>query len=409
VSSGFTLLYELLYPVWKSFQYITFRAAGAAIVAFGLTLLLGPWMIRLLARLKVRERAEKTHSDQLSELHKEKRNTPTMGGLFFMPVLMLAVFLFARLDNVYVMLCFLVAVAMTVVGFADDYIKLTDPKRHGMRISTKLFCQAVVGLSVGLALMVYFQESECEGGAFGVPALRRLSEVKSPTEPPRKCGECGREQPVQRDASDVRLVPLSLYLPIVKKYIDLDWLFPLFIMLVIIASSNAVNLTDGLDGLAVGCMTIAVLAYAVICYVVGRVDFSRYLEVAYIPDGGELTIVCAAMAGCCMSFLWFNSFPAQVFMGNAGALPLGALLGTIAVFAKQELLLFVVGAIFVVETVSVALQIFSFRMWGKRIFRIAPLHHHFQFVGWSETKITVRFWTIAAILALIALATLKGA
>ncbi len=403
------MLYELLYPLWKSFQYITFRAAGAAMVALGLTLLLGPWMIRLLGRLKVRERVEKTHSDKLSELHQGKKDTPTMGGLFFMPAMILAVGLFARLDNVYVMLCFLVAIAMSVVGFADDYIKLTDAKRHGMRISTKLFCQAIVGLSVGLALMMYFHQSEHEGGAFAVPALRWLGEVKAPAEPPKKCAECGRDMPVQREAPDVRLVPHSLYVPIVKKYIDLGWLFPLLVMLVIMSASNAVNLTDGLDGLAVGCTVIAVLAYAVICYVVGRVDFSRYLEVAYVPDAGELTIVCATIAGCCMGFLWFNSFPAQVFMGNAGALPLGALLGTIAVIAKQELLLFVVGAIFVVETVSVALQIFSFRVWGKRIFRIAPLHHHFQFAGWSETKITVRFWTIAAILALLALATLKGA
>lgn len=403
------MLYELLYPFWDSFQYITFRAAGAAMMALGLTLLLGPWMIRLLARLKVRERTEKTHSEKLSELHKGKRDTPTMGGLFFMPAMILTVGLFARLDNVYVMLCFLVAIAMSLVGLADDYIKLTDLKRHGLRISTKLLCQAIVGLSVGLALMVYFHQSEDEGGAFGVPVLRRPGEVKTPAEPPKRCSECGRDAPVQREAPEVRLVPFSLYLPIVKRYVDLGWLFPLLVMLVIVASSNAVNLTDGLDGLAVGCTIITTLAYAVICYVVGRVDFSRHLELAYVPGAGELTVVCAAITGCCMGFLWFNSFPAQVFMGNTGALPLGALLGTIAVFAKQELLLFVVGAIFVVETVSVALQIFSFRVWGKRIFRIAPLHHHFQFAGWSETKITVRFWTIAAILALLALATLKGA
>ncbi|MDQ7780364.1 MAG: phospho-N-acetylmuramoyl-pentapeptide-transferase, partial [Planctomycetota bacterium] len=383
------MLYELLFPIWKSFQFITFRAAGAAMAAFALTLLLGAWLIAFLSKLKVRERAEKTHSEQLSELHKGKRGTPTMGGLFFIPAVLLAVFLMARLDNVYILLCVFVTVSMSLVGFADDYIKLTDPKRHGMRISTKLFCQAIIGLFVGVALFWYFKQQEPEG--FNLPALRHAPSVTG-VEEPEKCGDCGQALGPERESSEVRVVPLSLYVPIAKKYIHLGWLFPLFVMLVIVASSNAVNLTDGLDGLAVGCTIIAVLAYAVICYVVGRVDFARHLELAYIPEAGEVTIVCAAMAGACMSFLWFNSFPASVFMGNMGALPLGALLGTIAVIAKQELLLFVVGAIFVVETVSVALQIFSFRVWGKRIFRIAPLHHHFQFKGWSETKVTVRFW-----------------
>jgi phospho-N-acetylmuramoyl-pentapeptide-transferase len=357
------MFYHLIAPFIAQVKYITFRAAGAAFIAFILCLIFGPRIINWLRKKSLTERAEKKDSERLIELHKDKSHTPTLGGLFILLALVIAIMLWARLDNIFIIYSLLTLLGFGILGFFDDWIKMTRPNQLGMTKKFKLIFQFVLGFSLGLGLWYYFKHYSPES--------------------------------------------TKLYLPLIKKNVELGLLYPFFVTLVIVASSNAVNLTDGLDGLVTGCFVMAALAYAVITYIVGRVDYTSYLDIPYVRGVGELTIVCAALAGAGLGFLWFNAFPAQIFMGNTGSSPLGAVLGLIAVCAKQELVLFVVGAIFVIESLSVILQIFSFQVWHKRIFKIAPLHHHYQFNGLAEPKITVRFWIVAAILALLSLATLK--
>lgn len=357
------MLYHLISPFIHQFKYITFRAAFAAVVAFVICIIIGPSLIRLLKSKKATERTEKKDSDQLIKLHHNKSDTPTMGGLIILIAILVSTLLWARLDNIFVYYAILLTLGLGLLGFADDYIKLTTPDKHGLTKSTKLFGQFILGLAIGFGLWFYFIHYLPEG--------------------------------------------TRLHIPLFKTSIELGMFYPVFVALVITASSNAVNLTDGLDGLAIGCLIMAGLAYAVMVYISGRVDYTEYLGIPYIPGSGELTIFMAGLVGAGLGFLWFNCFPAQVFMGDTGAISLGGMLGFIAVCAKQELVLFLVGAIFVVEAVSVILQVISFRGWGKRIFLIAPLHHHYQFAGLAEPKITMRFWITAAILALLSLASLK--
>ncbi len=343
---------------------LTLRSALAAITAFLACLLAGPAVIRFLTRLKVRERADKKDSAVLVEMHKGKSSTPTMGGSFVLGAILLATALFAKLDNPYVLVAMAVTIALGGAGFLDDWVKLTSPTKHGISGKLKLVLQGVVGLGAGAAL--YWATRE------------RYPEAT------------------------------KLFIPVVRESVDLGiWFIP-FVALVITASSNSVNLTDGLDGLAIGCLTVASLAYAIFTYVAGRSDWTtKYLHVPYVAGCGELTIVTIAMAGAGLGFLWYNGYPAQVFMGNTGSLPLGGLLGVVAVCAKQELVLFVVGFIFVAEALSVLIQVISFKTTGKRVFRCAPIHHHFQFMEIPESKITIRFWIVSALLAVASLATLK--
>lgn len=357
------MFYHLIAPLISQFKYITFRAAGAAFIAFILCIIFGPKIIAWLRRKSLTERTEKKDSDRLIILHKDKSKTPTLGGVFILLALFTTVIIWARLDNIFIVCTLFTMLGFGFLGFFDDWIKLTNPTQHGLTKRLKLVAQFILSFILGLALYYYFIYNLPEG--------------------------------------------TKLYIPLVKSSIELGILYPFFVALVITASSNAVNLTDGLDGLATGCFIMAVLAYAVITYIVGRVDYTAYLSIPYVRGVGELTIVCAALVGVGLGFLWFNAFPAQIFMGNTGASPLGALLGLIAVCAKQELVLFLVGAIFVIESVSVILQVISFQLWRKRIFKIAPLHHHYQFNGLAEPKITVRFWIVAAILAILSLAALK--
>ena len=342
---------------------LTLRSALAAITAFLACLVTGPAAIRFLATLKVRERAEKKHSVELVEMHKEKVSTPTMGGALVLGAVLLGTLLFARLENPFVLVAAAVTVSLGGVGFLDDWVKLTSPTKHGISGKLKLALQGLVGLGAGAALFWATRD--------------RLQDVS------------------------------TLFVPMVRWKVDLGLGFIPFVALVITASSNSVNLTDGLDGLAIGCVTCAALAYAVFTYVAGNSVFSEHLKVLHVPGCGELTIVSSAIAGAGLGFLWFNGFPAQVFMGNTGSLPLGGLLAVVAVCAKQELVLFAVGFIFVAEALSVLIQVASFKATGKRVFRCAPVHHHFQFLGIPESRITVRFWIVSALLAVASLATLK--
>ncbi|MBI4711884.1 MAG: phospho-N-acetylmuramoyl-pentapeptide-transferase [Planctomycetes bacterium] len=352
------MLYYLITPLVEQFRYITFRASFAAVLSFLFCVVLLPVLSRYLKSKKVMERVEKKDSDKLIELHRHKADTPTMGGVIVLAALLVITFLFARTSNIFVVYALLLTLGLGLLGYYDDIVKLKSVKKGGISKSFKLLGQIIIGLGIGFGLWNYFN----------------LNPDKFPQ---------GTE----------------LYLPLVKTSFEMGLVYPFFVALVIVASSNAVNLTDGLDGLATGCLIMAGLAYAVIVYITGRFDYTRHLEVPYMPGTGELTVFMAGFIGACIGFLWFNGFPAEVFMGNVGAVALGGVLG--------ELVLFLVGAIFVMEALSVLMQIISYQGWGKRIFKIAPLHHHYQFNGWSEPKITLRFWIIAAILAIMSLATLK--
>lgn len=283
-----------------------------------------------------------------------------MGGILIVLAIVSSTLLWANLTNKYVLLVIFSTLWSAVVGFMDDYIKLVKKRSLGLTVIMKLTGQLILGLTIGLIL-------------FYDPQVSKV-----------------------------------LYIPFFKNlFIDFGIFYIFFIMLVIIGSSNAVNLTDGLDGLAIGCVVMVAIAYSGLSYITGRFDFSQYLRIFYVPGSGELTVFCASIVGAGLGFLWFNCHPATIFMGDTGSLALGGAIGTVAIFIKKELLLLLVGGIFVAEALSVILQVGSYKLRGKRIFLIAPLHHHFQLRGWSESKIIVRFWIVAAILALLSLTTLK--
>jgi phospho-N-acetylmuramoyl-pentapeptide-transferase len=346
-------------------KQFTLRAALAGIVAFATTILLGPRVIAWLRARKVGERIEKQDSKQLDDMMKGKKGTPTMGGVFVVAAILVSILFFGNLFHPMVWVFCFALVTLGAVGAVDDWLKLSGRSKTGMRMRTKLVLQIAIGQMVGAGLTF---------------ALRM-------TEP---------------DPS----IATRFYVPFGGDW-DLGWTYPFFVMLVITATTNAVNITDGLDGLAGGCLGISTFAYAIIAYIVGRVDFSDYLHIACIRSGAELTVMATAMLGATLGFLWFNSHPAQVFLGDSGSLPLGGALGLVACATKQELLLFLVGGVFVIEAGSSLLQILSFKTTGKRIFLIAPLHHHFQFRGMPESKITLRFWIVAALMAVSSLALLK--
>jgi phospho-N-acetylmuramoyl-pentapeptide-transferase len=357
------------------FQYlltpnISFRAAMAAVIAFALSIYFGPMLIRLLKRQKIIEEKSKSDSAVLNIKSSKRPDIPTMGGSIILLAILGSTLLCGDLGNRYIQLGLLGTVGFGIIGFIDDYIKLMYRDRKGLTSRSKFVLQFAVSAALTFAIWVLM--------------------IKKP-EPEL----------------------MHVYSPIGRDlFIDLGFLggagFFLFALVLIVGTSNAVNLTDGLDGLAPGCMLITSVAMAVICYLVGRQDFTEYLNILYVKDSAELTIFCAAMFGATMGFLWFNCYPAQVFMGDTGSLSLGGLLGFIAVACKQELTLLIVGGVFFAEAVSVMLQVGSYKLrGGKRIFLCAPLHHHFQFKGWADTKITVRFWIVGVIVAILGLATLK--
>ncbi|MFH1045425.1 MAG: phospho-N-acetylmuramoyl-pentapeptide-transferase [Candidatus Omnitrophota bacterium] len=361
------MFYWLFYPLreiffgFNVFRYITFRAAMASVTAFILCMCMGPWLIKKLTKLKIGENIidEKT-SPYLHQLHSGKKGVPTMGGLLILFAALTSTVLWARLDNRYVGVVLFSTFWLGIVGFLDDYIKLVNKRSKGLTAGMKLVGQGILALSVGL--FAFYDPNL--GSNVTVPFLKDV------------------------------VIPLGV-------------LYIFFVAFVIIGSSNAVNLTDGLDGLAIGCVMMVALTYSIFSYVTGHAKFSEYLQIAYVPGTGELAIFCAAVMGASIGFLWFNAHPAEVFMGDTGSLALGGAIGTVAVLIKKELLLVLAGGIFAAEALSVILQVVSFKLRGKRIFRVAPLHHHFQFMGMPESKVTIRFWIVSVMLALLSLATLK--
>lgn len=360
------------FKAFNVFQYITFRAVLAALTAFVLSLLLGNFTIRKLLSLKLGQPIRSADEvNKLYELHGKKAGTPTMGGILLLGTTVVSTLLWARPDNTFV---WLVLAAMTVaggLGFADDYLKVSKKNSVGVRERTKLIVQLVIAIGV-----VWFFLSN--------PSLN-----------------------VQASA---------LFVPFYKKMVIANMglvLTFLFFSGIIMGTSNAVNLTDGLDGLATGCTLTVTLAYAALAYVAGNHIIADYLQVPFYPQAGELTVFCMALAGASLGFLWFNAHPAKMFMGDTGSLAIGGAIGVVAICVKQELLLLIIGFVFVVEAASVLIQRFYFKYTrkkfgeGRRIFKMAPLHHHFELSGWKETAVVTRFWIISFICALLGLATLK--
>jgi phospho-N-acetylmuramoyl-pentapeptide-transferase len=341
------------------FRYITFRSAYAAVAALLLALLLGPPVVRWLRRFRIGQKIREEGPGS----HQVKAGTPTMGGVLILLCIAVPTLLFGNLHSRDVLLALLATLWLGAVGFLDDYLRVVKGYPKGLLGRYKLAGQIVLGCVVGAVIL-------------GLPS----SQV-SPT---------------------VITVPFMKF-----HYLDLGWFFVPFVILVITGSSNAVNLTDGLDGLASGLVAFAGFTFAGFAYVSGHVKFSGYLNILHLPEAGELTVFCAALVGAALGFLWYNCHPADVFMGDTGSLALGGALGTVAVLLKRELLLVIVGGVFVAEALSVMLQVASFRLTGKRIFRMAPLHHHFELGGWAESRVVTRFYIVAALLSLLTLSTLK--
>lgn len=356
------MLYYLLFPLhadyigFNIFRYITFRAFMATFTAMAIYFFFGKKIIHILARKQfwqtVRNDGPVTHMD--------KRGTPTMGGILIWISVVASVILWSRFMQPFVVLALFIIAGFAIIGFIDDYRKVILKDAKGLRARYKFPLQLIVAVVVALALY------------------------------------------------DVLGLSTTLNFPFIKEFTpDLGFWYVMFAVLVIVGASNAVNLTDGLDGLVSVPSMVAFLAYAVLAYVAGHAAISRYLTVQWVPGCGELAVICGAVVGACTGFLWYNSHPASIFMGDVGSLPLGALLGYVAVVTKNEILLLFIGGIFVLETISVITQVLSFKLTGKRVFRMAPIHHHFELKGWAESKVIVRFWIISIILAIASLATLK--
>jgi phospho-N-acetylmuramoyl-pentapeptide-transferase len=339
------------------FRYITFRTIIATLTALVLLLFFGTWIIRSLRAMQIGQPIREDGPPN----HRSKAGTPTMGGCLILPVVLLSTVLWADIQNVFVWLVLFVVVSFGFIGFGDDYLKTVRKSSRGLSIKSKFALQTLFAFIVAVVL--------CEYPGFdtrlSIPFFKEVT-------------------------PDLGLgyIPLAIF--------------------IIVGASNAVNLTDGLDGLAIGPIIVAFTSYVVFAYLAGHVRIANYLQIPYVAGTGELSVLCGAVVGAGLGFLWYNAFPADVFMGDVGSLPLGAVLGTVAVMTKQEIVLVLVGGLFVVETLSVIFQVAYFRMTGgRRIFRMAPLHHHFELKGWPESKVTVRFWIIAIILALLSISTLK--
>ena len=359
------MLYYVLYPLHTSIsalnvtRYITFRTAAASLTALALSLLLGPWMIRKLRDFQIGQviRLEGPQS------HRAKAGTPTMGGLLILTAALVPTLLWADLSNAYIWIAVLATSAFGGVGFADDYLKVTRRSHHGLRPRYKMGLQILIAIGVGVVLMAL--------------ATKNLYNTR-------------------------------LIFPFFKNLIpDLGWFYVAFAVIVLVGATNAVNLTDGLDGLAISTFAVSAAAFTALAYVTGHAILADYLLLVRFPPAGELTVFCGALVGASLGFLWYNSYPADIFMGDVGSLALGGALGTVAILIKQELLLPLVGGVFVLEALSVIIQVASFKLTGQRVFKMAPLHHHFELSGWSEPKVITRFLIVAIIFALFSLTTLK--
>ena len=356
------MFYHLLVPlhevfsVFNVFRYITFRTICAILTALLMSFVIGPWLIRKLRAFQMKQVVR----EDVPSRHLIKNGTPTMGGGLILAAILTPTLLWSDLTNFYVWLVLLTTLGFGFLGFLDDYMKVRDGKGIGIRARYKFPVQVAMGLAASLVLF----------------------------------------NTIDHDS--------HLIFPFFKKVMPNlgDW-YIFFGMLVIVGAANAVNLTDGLDGLAIGPVLIASGTFMLFCYLAGNFRFASYLQIPFVRGSGELTILCGSLVGSGLGFLWFNTYPAQVFMGDIGSLALGAALGTIAVVTKQEILLVIVGGIFVIEALSVIIQVVSYRLRKKRIFRMAPIHHHFELKGWAEPKIIVRFWIIGIMLGLLAISTLK--
>ena len=371
------LFFEQLFPYFtpfRVFRYVTFRTALASLTALLICLVVGPWLI---ARLKeyqigqyIREEGPRSHQD--------KAGTPTMGGVLINVAILVPTLLWANLSNALVWMVILATLGFALVGFLDDYYKIRRQRSQGLAGRTKLYLQILISFLVGIGLVFLTIRGNYSTNLI-VPFFKNFT--------PDLLIHSLMENPYT--------YPLAF------------GFFLLFVVLVIVGASNAINLTDGLDGLAAGCSIVAAGALTVLSYVTGHAVFARYLELQYVPQVAEVTIFCGAMVGACMGFLWYNSHPAEIFMGDVGSLALGGAIGTVAVIIKQEILLLLIAGVFVAEALSVILQVASFQLWGRRLFHMAPLHHHFEMKGWSESKVIIRFWIAALVLALFSLSTLK--
>jgi phospho-N-acetylmuramoyl-pentapeptide-transferase len=356
------MLYHLFYPLASSvklfniFRYLTFRTIYAMITALIVCFIVGPWIIRRLEGLQARQ-VIRTDGP---ESHLKKAGTPTMGGVLILTAIIIPTLLWADLSNLYVWLTLFIVAGYGLIGFVDDYKKVVEKNPKGLSPRQKMFWQVLLAAGVGIYLF-------------------------------------------NRQGFST-----ELYFPFFKNlHPDLGFFYVVFAALVIVGASNAVNLTDGLDGLAIGPVAVNAATYMIFCYIAGNIKLSGYLQIPYVPGSGELAVLCGAMVGAGLGFLWYNAYPAEVFMGDVGSLSLGGGLGTLAVLTKQEILLVIVGGVFVIEALSVIFQVGSYKYRGKRIFRMAPIHHHFELKGVAEPKIIVRFWIITIILALVAISTLK--
>lgn len=357
------MLEALLFPLRRFFtplnifQYITFRAAYAAVTALLICFLLGPWLIRTLRNRDAGERIRSVGP----ETHGVKSGTPTMGGLLIIAATLISVFLWMSWDHVNTWIALVSLLGFGALGFADDYRKVFLRDKKGISPRMKIIGQVSIGTAVAVLLVL----------------------------------TGGDEQTV-------------LYFPLFKDpVLDLSVFYVPFAVVLLVGTSNAVNLTDGLDGLATGLVIMVGLTFAALSYVAGRVDWSAYLQIPYIPGGGELAVLCLAVTGAAVGFLWYNAHPAEIMMGDTGSLALGGIIGTIALMIKKELLLVVAGGVFVIEAASVIIQVWNYRRTGKRVFLMAPLHHHFELKGWPESKVVMRFWILGGLFAILALSTLK--
>ena len=360
------MLYWLLVPLkeyfifFNVFRYITVRTALSGITALLLCLILGPLLIKILKKKQI---GEEIRTDG-PKSHFNKKGTPSMGGILIIACTLIPTLLWGNLGNTYIWVAMITMALFGLLGFWDDYLKIRKKKALGLIMKRKILVQIILGLVIGIVLYIM--------GTKGIFSLH-------------------------------------LHLPFFKDWIPLLGIFYIpWITFILVASSNAVNLADGLDGLATGMTLVSIAAFTALTYVAGHVVWSQYLDIAQVPQAAELTVFAGAMAGSCLGFLWYNSHPAQIFMGDVGALSLGASIGLIAILIKQEFLLFMVAGVFVIEALSVIIQIGYFKIsGGKRVFKMAPLHHHFELMGWPEEKIVVRFWIAAVIFALFSLTTLK--
>ena len=359
------MLYDLLVPLadqhtfFNVFRYITFRAAYATVTALVLAFVLGPWVIRKLTALK----AGQMIRQEGPEAHYKKAGTPTMGGVLIILSTVIPTVLWADLSEPFIQIILVATLWMGGLGFLDDYLKVVQRRSRGLIAAQKIIGQVLLGIVLGAWLYL---------------------------------------QPVHGDYTTLTSVPFFK-----NRFVDFGWFYVPFIILVVTAATNAVNLTDGLDGLAIGLAAIAAAAFGAFAYIIGRADWSQYLQILYLPGSGELTIYCLALLGAALGFLWFNAHPAQVFMGDTGSLALGGAFGTLAILLKIEFVLVLVGGVFVLEALSVIVQVVSFKLRGRRVFRMSPLHHHFELAGWEEEKVVMRFYILGILFALLAASTLK--